>query len=266
MNANFKIQVLGYGGAFDFQEGHSAFYVQAGNHQPFLIDSGSTVLPKLKQHLTSTWRFVEENTIIITHTHEDHVGSLSNNIYARYFGGLMVNQKAATKIIAQPNVANLIKNKLLIVNNHPQEQFSIHDAGVYSDLGVSIAFVDTTNYHFSNFPTSGIILRDIHGAYLVISGDINIPIFGLIQEQYPEVWEEMSQFPERVCIFHDVTIYESPNNPHCFYKLLTDYKEKFPYIWPYHHDKGQMEALNQVGWVNLLGDYLDRTLEFKIPV
>lgn len=261
--SNFKIHVLGYGGAFDFTEGHPAFYIQAGDNTPFLVDCGSTVLPKLQKHLNSSQRFIDENTIIITHTHEDHVGSLSNNVYGRFFAAMLRNQSAKTRIICQDNVGALVSNKLILVNNHPQDQFELAKEGIYEDLGVSIAFVNTTGHHFEGFPTSGVILRDAEGAYLVISGDINIPIFDLIKKQLPAVWDEMEANPKKVCVLHDVTVMDYPGNPHCFYKLLSGYKEKFPYIWPYHHDNGQMEGLNSAGWVNLLGDYLDRELEFS---
>jgi len=98
---------------------------------------------------------------------------------------------------------------------------------------------------------------------VVISGDINTPIFPLIKEQYPGAYEEMQANPKNVLVLHDITTFNFKENPHCFYEKLLNYKEKFPYIYGYHHDKGQMEALNQAGWVNFCGDYIDRDIKVE---
>ena len=258
---DFKVHVFGYGGAWDYKEGQPSFYVQCKNNEPVLVDCGSTVHPKLLKLLNSTQRVIDENHIIITHTHEDHVGSLSNNVYHRYFQALIRNQSATTNIIASPAVKGLVNQKLLLINNHQPEQFQFKDPGIFENLGMSIALIDTTGHHFPGYPTTGVIMRSASGEYVVISGDINTPIFPLIQNQYPDAFKEMEDNPKNVLVLHDVTAFDYPDNPHCFYKSLLDYKEKYPYIYAYHHDKGQMEALNQIGWVNFCGDYLDREIK-----
>jgi hypothetical protein len=260
-NRDFKVHIFGYGGAWDYTEGQPAFYVQCKDHKPVLVDCGSTVHPKLLKLLNSTQRVIDENHIIITHTHEDHVGSLSNNVYYRYFQALIRNAKATTKIIATKAVKGLVNQKLLMINNHKPEQFEFKEQGIFEELGMSIGMIDTTGQHFEGYPTSGVIMRSASGEFLVISGDINIPIFPLIKEQFPDSFKEMEANPKNVMVLHDVTAFDYPDNPHCFYKLLIDYKKKYPYIYAYHHDKGQMEALNQTGWVNFCGDYLDREIK-----
>lgn len=258
---DFKVHVLGYGGAWDYKEGQASFYVQCKNHEPVLVDCGSTVHAKLLEIVGSTRRTLDENHVIITHTHEDHVGSLSNNIYHRYFQSLIRNETATTNIICTPAVKGLVNQKLLLINNHKPDQFSFKKEGIFENLGMSIALVDTTGHHFNGYPTSGVVMRSASGEYLVISGDINTPIFPLIASQYPDAYAEMESNPRNVLVLHDVSGYDFPDNPHCFYKKLLDYKEKYPYIYAYHHDKGQMEALNKVGWVNFCGDFLDREIE-----
>lgn len=258
---DFKIVPLGYGGAWDYAEGNSAFLISTGDNPPVLVDCGSTVHEKLLKYVGNSRDIIDNNHIIITHTHEDHVGSLSNNIYYRYFQALMREENAHTVIIAAEHVQPLIRTKLKLINNHSENQFTIKPDGVYENLGLSLAFVNTTSHHFEVFPTSGIIMRNAKGEYCVISGDINVPIFTIIQTQFPLIYKEMEANPERVVILHDATVYDYEKNPHCFYKKLLPYKKKFPYIYTYHHDNGQMEALNQVGWVNFVGDFLNLPLK-----
>lgn len=263
----FKIHVLGYGGAFDYEtEGHSAFYIQFMDNKPFLVDCGATVLPKLMKHLKkNTSRFVKENDIIITHTHEDHVGSLSNNAYLRYFSAQMVGEKAATNIYAQPNVAALLKNKLLINNNHTKSQLEFCESNsFYFDKKVWLNFIDTTGHHFKDFATSGLVLTGSQNdryKYLIISGDIDKPIFELIEKQNQELYNVIMNNPENVVVLHDATVYNYPDSPHCYFEKLLPYKEKFPYLYTYHHDHGQLSAMNQKGWLKFAGDFIDREIK-----
>ena len=120
---DFKIVPLGYGGAWDYKEGHSAFLISTGGKEPVLVDCGSTVHERLLKYVGNSRDVIDNNHIIITHTHEDHVGSLSNNIYYRYFQALMREEKAHTVILAGENVQPLIRTKLRLLNNHPEDDY-----------------------------------------------------------------------------------------------------------------------------------------------
>ena len=76
------ITFLGSGSAFNPLLGNtSAYFVR--NNKFFLIDAGETVFTKLYE-----MKLLEQYNdiyIIITHTHADHVGSLSSIISYSYF-------------------------------------------------------------------------------------------------------------------------------------------------------------------------------------
>lgn len=74
------LKFLGRGSMFNVKEGNtSAYYKTWDNECMILIDCGCTVFSKIQEK--NVLDGVESLAIIITHTHTDHIGSLSDLIY-----------------------------------------------------------------------------------------------------------------------------------------------------------------------------------------
>jgi phosphoribosyl 1,2-cyclic phosphodiesterase len=78
MHLNF----IGTGGAFNTELGNNSAY-QIFNKHLFLIDCGGTVFDRLVK--SGLLDMVEHATILITHTHPDHIGSLGDLIFYMHF-------------------------------------------------------------------------------------------------------------------------------------------------------------------------------------
>ena len=84
-----ELKFLGRGSAFNTKEGNTSAYYKK-NNMLLLIDCGTTVFKSiLGKHLLND---VKEVNVLITHLHDDHVGSLSSLImYCYYCKGIKVN-------------------------------------------------------------------------------------------------------------------------------------------------------------------------------
>ena len=72
------LDFLGLGSAFNTDLGNTSAYIKK-NTSLLLIDCGSTVFSKL--HRIGLLDGVSDIYVIITHTHADHIGSLSDLIF-----------------------------------------------------------------------------------------------------------------------------------------------------------------------------------------
>jgi len=79
-----RIEVLGVGNLFTPQITNTSFLLLPDGYggKKFLIDCGYNVFQKL---VSEDYDIENINTVIITHTHPDHVGSLGALIYYRWF-------------------------------------------------------------------------------------------------------------------------------------------------------------------------------------
>ena len=84
-----ELKFLGRGSAFNVKEGNTSAYYKK-NNMLLLIDCGTTVFKSIQdKHLLND---VKEVNVLITHLHDDHVGSLSSLImYCYYCKSIKVN-------------------------------------------------------------------------------------------------------------------------------------------------------------------------------
>lgn len=98
---------LGRGSAFNTEEGNTSAYIKDGD-KLLLIDCGESIFERIKRK--SLLETSKEITILITHLHSDHVGSLSSLIFYCHY---MLNKKVS---IIYPSPYAL-KSLLSIMNN-----------------------------------------------------------------------------------------------------------------------------------------------------
>lgn len=231
----FDINMLGYGGAFNAEEGNSSFLMSTENFgKRFLVDCGSTVYSKLS---ADDVKNIE--CVLITHCHDDHIGSLSTLIYNRWF----IHNKITT-IITSKEVGLDLALYLTKVAGHKSEEFAIWNGYEYPDGRFGIQTLDTSNLHVPNMPSCGFLFSGVYlgNRYLLYSGDISVPIF-----ESPSIDKDMliKLLNGRTICFHDVTFKDYKGNVHCFYEKLLTYSDKFN-IYGYHYSESERIPTNLV--------------------
>jgi ribonuclease BN (tRNA processing enzyme) len=94
------LNFIGTGSAFNTELGNNSAYQIYGKHL-FLIDCGGTVFDRLTK--SGILDIIENATILITHLHPDHIGSLGDLIFYMHF----VKKKNAT--IVYPEIDHLVE-------------------------------------------------------------------------------------------------------------------------------------------------------------
>ena len=238
-----KINFLGTGGAFHPHLGGSSMIMQFG--PTILVDCGGGVFEKLLEQ-----KLVKDiDYIFITHTHEDHISSLSTLIY---YKKLLLEQ--TVKIECPVAIQSRLEKYLYEVCGHIPSDFELNsneESTFYEDLNMIIYKVDTSGHHDArdpNFPCGGFVFHfkfEGEKMYIVYSGDINQSFIQYIRNHssYSEIYKEICEKPENVFIFHEATSFEYPNQPHCLYTILEKDLEVFPNILTYHHNEDEAKKI-----------------------
>ena len=236
-----EIEFLGSGGAFDIKEKNSSVLLKTARGN-ILIDCGFTVYQELvKRKLLNKLDY-----IFITHLHEDHIGSLSTLIHHKYF-----IDKEKVKIECVPELAQKLKYYLVDITGVLPEAFEINsnkEGDIYKDLNMRIIKINTTNYHFKEFVSSGFIFqmrKSEQNIFIVYSGDINIPIINIIQDEHINIYKKMLEQPDNVFIFHEATARSYPPYfPHTEFQKLLEVSKTFFNIYTYHHSNEETKIMS----------------------
>ena len=225
------IKPIGYGGAFATHEGHSSFLVSdMVSKKNLLIDCGSLIYKRLRETFLSD----QIDAIYITHTHEDHIGSLSSLIYENWFV-----HKRKLVIFCHDNVRCKLTEYLITVCNHEYNQFDMpyYREEVLENLFPSFSLSDfnTTSFHFPNFPTAGLML-DVKSKgevfKVVFSGDLGVPVWDVIGEKGDLIFQDAGTY--KFTEDHHLAV------PHAYYE---DCDRENVYL--YHHFKDEADVINK---------------------
>ena len=213
-----EIRFIGTGGAFDIDQGNSAAIVEVEG-RGFLIDCGNSIFPQLLRK--GLERRID--SVLLTHFHDDHVGSLSSFIihrtYVRDLGPLEI-------LVPTEEFGNQVHEFLSfsLGKNSPRYRISL----LKNDPNVS--YVDTFGQHIQGMQTWAYCFRQ-ESTYLAFSGDLGQP-----QHFFAEL-EQMGALGAKV--FHEVSFHPSPAHSH--YKILESYMDRFD-IYGYHCNHHQRPA------------------------
>jgi len=238
-----EVEFLGCGGAFDVNQGNSSAVLTSPKGEKLLIDCGSLVFKEiLNRNLAESI-----NHVIITHTHDDHIGSLSAFIYLKWFV-----LKTPLKIYCSEDVSKKLSVFLLEVSGHEKEQFVMHPMKIGTKFTpikeVEAGFFDVTKYHVSNLPNAGVVFQ-ISDFRIVYSSDTNKFVMNLIEESHKPLYDSLSADKDNVLIFHDVSKYCLPGNSvHIFYEELAEQAKEYKNLFVYHHSKEDADFMKSAGF------------------
>ena len=159
------LNFLGRGGAFNFKEGNTSAYVKEGN-KLFLLDCGETTFADIGE--LGLLDDIEDIHVIITHTHADHVGSLSTLIFYCHY----ILQISLQIYYCSKNQRNTL-SQILNLMGCSEDKFSFHKLSEL--VGIFKTFQKITCYetpHTETVESYGFVFETEQGS-IVYSGDTN---------------------------------------------------------------------------------------------
>ncbi|MDX1906745.1 MAG: MBL fold metallo-hydrolase [Bacteroidia bacterium] len=229
-----QVQFLGTGGAFDYEYGNSAVWIRFRGYN-VLLDCGYSVYDRLrKDNLADGVDY-----ILITHCHDDHVGSLSSLILHQTF--LSSPARRATILVPDETFHQHLYQFIQFSLLSPDKYINFQPLSALP----GISAINTSGRHVEGMPSYGYILED-EDEIMVYSGDIGDPNFIFDQIRH------LNHKPMRV--FHEMSIEES-DGIHTNYQALARHLADFT-IYAYHLDPRTIPADNEVPLVINFPDFL----------
>lgn len=220
-----EIKFLGTGGAFDYEYGNSSAWIVLEGVR-ILIDCGNTTYAALRRAGIAD----DIDHILITHFHDDHVGSLCTTILHHKF----LRQPACKAHILVPTwefrdqLYEFIRFSLI----NPEEYVSFSLIEEVPGLKA----INTFDLHVSGMQSYGYLFED-EKEVIAYSGDLGDPNI---------VFDHLSRAsdskPKRV--FHEMSFVRS-DGIHTYYQDLFPRLARYP-LWGYHVDPRQNPADNRV--------------------
>lgn len=221
-----QIKFLGTGGAFDYEYGNSAAWIEMHGVN-ILLDCGYAIYPKLRD----TGLIDQIDYILITHCHDDHIGSLSSVLLHQLF----FNDTPRTVKVLVPNESFGVHLDRYLRFAIPRVEKYVHFAPLSEVKGIKA--IDTFGLHVRGMPSFAYLFEDEQDIILY-SGDLGEA--GIVfQHARPYLSDKRS-----MRIFHDVT-FEASDGVHTHYKALEPFLAEFE-IYGYHVDPRQNPADNPI--------------------
>lgn len=208
-----NIRFLGTGGAFDVALGNSAAVLDICGKR-ILVDCGHSVFPRLMQKGLAD----SIDAILITHLHDDHVGSLSTMLF---YHNLILKKGRMPVIMPSLNFQLEVEQFLSHAMQRPQERMQFVPLSEFPEIQA----IDTFGQHVEGMQTWGYAFRD-GDEKVVYSGDNGNA--AAVFDKLPELGMKGAT------VFHEVTFWPGIS-AHAYYKDLEQYLGAYE-IFGYHCD------------------------------
>ena len=218
------VKFLGTGGAFDYKYGNSALWINL-NGSRILVDCGHTVYPILRDN----GMLEELDYILVTHLHDDHVGSLCTTILHHTFAS--PEPRKARIIVPNSSFEATLKAFLTLGLNDPEAYVEF----IPIDEVPGLEAIDTFGLHVPDAPSFGYIFEDDH-EIVAFSGDL---------ADADVVFYHLAYYKGKgkpIRVFHEMT-FEKTTTVHVYYQDLIPYMKDYD-IFAYHLDPSQVPADN----------------------
>lgn len=222
------LKFIGSGSAFNTKLGNTSAYYKKGN-QMLLIDCGSNIFQRIKEN--NLLEGIDEVYTLITHSHSDHVGSLSDLIlYSYYSHGEFCKRKVHVISPFDNKVEELLTINGCIKNQH----YTINNIGGSHDIKIGsmkTKFKFIRNTHVEEIPSYGLILN-IEDNNIYYSGDTSKILSVDIDMINENIWYD--------CVYVDTCKSDYEGNVHLSLRKLTEIIEpKCRHkVWCMHLDEG----------------------------
>ena len=226
-----QIKFLGTGGAFDFEYGNSAAFLHFRGKR-ILLDCGNSVYRKLRK----TGLADNIDYILITHLHDDHVGSLNTTVLHHKY--LLSLPRKARILVPSQKFAEELKAFMDHGLRGPEDYAEF----LPLETMPGITAIDTFGRHIPDMQTYGFIFED-EQEIVAYSGDLGDPNI---------IFDHLPQQDERpVRVFHEMSFVR--HDVHTYYRDLIPRLQDYQ-IYGYHLDPRQAPRDNTVP---LLAEYPD---------
>ncbi|WP_442637957.1 MBL fold metallo-hydrolase [Rossellomorea marisflavi] len=194
------LKFTGTGSAFRPELGNNGTYIKKGTSL-FLIDCGSSTFAKLQQ--SDLLADVTDITVLITHLHPDHAGSLGDLIFYGYYSMGTMAVKNVT-VLAPPSLQVDTFLKLSGVVPEFYHYVPITDVQTVEVGNIEIRLEPIVVEHVPYIPCFGYVMT-VDGETIYYSGDSN---------QIPSTILERFKQGEFVFFYQDTCKAEYPGNVH----------------------------------------------------
>lgn len=222
MNLSF----IGRGSAFNTIEGNNnAFYLN-DKGQMLLIDCGETTFTRLKEK--GILNEVKELFVAITHTHSDHVGSLSSLILYLFFA---LNKRPNLILTGDETYNRTLKDLIKIMGLSDDNINFITTNEFAKEMVEFKTFEFVESGHVDNFKTFGIVYTTDNGI-TYYSSDTN-------STECLETYLNNKYLDK---IYIDISIREQEGNSHLSFDTLLKVvpKEKRNKVYTMHFDSAEL--------------------------
>lgn len=189
------LQFIGHGSAFNTKLGNNSAYIKNDNHL-FLIDCGSNIFDRIMS--MNLLDGVDKITVLITHTHPDHIGSLGDLIFYSYYSMGTIGESCVT-ILSPNGVALNVILKIMGVKSDMYKSIKLNtDETITIDIGNSIVIRPVRVNHVLELNCYGYEICH-KSVFMYYSGDCNDIPERILKSLNAGVYDK---FYQDTCIAH----------------------------------------------------------------
>ncbi|EIT84264.1 metal-dependent hydrolase [Fictibacillus macauensis ZFHKF-1] len=191
------INFIGCGSAFHTELGNNGAYMKHNNHL-FLIDCGSATFERLQRFRLLD--DVDHITVLLTHTHPDHVGSLGDLIFYSYY--VIGSLSPRVTVLSPPDlhVQDLLTHMGVTPTFYTAQELT--ETAVLKAFSLTIEAIPTI--HAPELACYGYLLSQ-EGTTIYYSGDSQI---------IPARIQTMLAQNELHALYQDTCSFDTPGNVH----------------------------------------------------